>query len=192
MKRHFMHTIACTAALAVIATTSGSAAAQRLGRGERIVESHVVSDTVVGGSGSTESGSCPSGDCGSGSYVGDLGRDGLGLGGYDVGDYGDGIGCLERKYGQPDLFYNNYTQGNCNRTNAQMYLSPVPVPPNVGHTFFTYQPFYPEELLYSHKNRFHNYYDNGRGMNRTRATYWSPPVRQAASNFYWNYLRIPR
>ena len=62
----------------------------------------------------------------------------------------------------------------------------------VGNTYFTYQPFYTEEMLYTHKNRFHNYYDNGRGMNRTRAVYWTPPVRTAMSNFYWNYLRLPR
>lgn len=91
-----------------------------------------------------------------------------------------------------DLFYNYYTQGGVNQTNAQMYLSPGPIPPNVGHTFYTYQPFYPHELLYSHKNRFHNYYDNGRGINRTRAVYYSPPVRTAISNLYWNCLRLPR
>jgi hypothetical protein len=73
-----------------------------------------------------------------------------------------------------------------------MYLSPMPVPPNVGHTFYTYQPFYPHELMYSHKNRFHNYYDNGRGINRTRAIYYSPPVRTAISNLYWSCLRLPR
>jgi hypothetical protein len=91
-----------------------------------------------------------------------------------------------------DLFYNYYTQGGVNQTNAQMYLSPGPIPPNVGHTFYTYQPFYPHELMYSHKNRFHNYYDNGRGINRTRAVYYSPPVRTAISNLYWNCLRLPR
>ena len=62
----------------------------------------------------------------------------------------------------------------------------------MGHTFFTYQPFYPHEMLYWHKNRFHNYYDGGRGMNRTKAVYYSPPVRQALSNFYWNKIRLPR
>ncbi|TWU56581.1 hypothetical protein Poly51_24970 [Rubripirellula tenax] len=107
-----------------------------------------------------------------------------------VGDMSAGV--IGRAYGQPDLFYNYYTQGNASAANAQMYLSPLPVPPNVGHTHFTYQPFYPEEMLYWHKNKFHNYYDNGRGMNRTRATYFSPPVRQTASNIYWNFLRIPR
>ncbi len=99
---------------------------------------------------------------------------------------------MGRGYGRPDLFYNYFTQGYANQVNAQMYLSPVPVPPNVGHTFFTYQPFYPHHMMYPHKDRFHRYYDNGRGMNRTRAVYYSPPVRQAASNFYWNFLRLPR
>ncbi len=101
-------------------------------------------------------------------------------------------GYVPRGYGRPDLFYNYYTQGNYNQANAQMYISPLPTPPNVGHTFFTYQPFYPHELLYWHKDRFHNYYDSGRGMNRTRAVYYSPPVRQAMKNFYWNKLRLPR
>jgi hypothetical protein len=106
-----------------------------------------------------------------------------------VGDVAPGI---QREYGQPDLFYNFYTQGAANRANAQMYLSPIPIPPNVGHTFYTYQPFYPHHMLYPHQNRFHNHYDCGRGMNRTRASYYYPPVRQAASNVYWNFLRMPR
>ena len=107
---------------------------------------------------------------------------------------GDGFvgGCRERSYGRPDLFYNFYTQGYCNRANAQLYLSPLPVPPNVGHTFFTYQPFYPHEYLYGHTNRFHNYYDGGRGTNRTRVNYSTEPVRTAVRSFYWNKIRIPR
>jgi len=132
--------------------------------GGGVADGGVVSDGVVGG--------CMNGDCGAGG-----------------GGGGAGFG---RSYGQPDLFYNYYTQGYSNQTNAQMYLSPLPVPPNVGHTFFTYQPFYPHEMLYWHKNRFHRYYDNGRGMNRTRATYYSPPIHTAVQNLYWNYLRLPR
>ncbi|MGB7324136.1 MAG: hypothetical protein WBD31_04645 [Rubripirellula sp.] len=124
---------------------------------------------------SYEGGSCASGNCGGDGYVGD-----------------DAGGVVNRSYGNPDLFYNYYTQGNANGINAKMYVSPMPVPANVGHTHLTYQPFYPEEMLYWHKNKFHNYYDNGRGMNRTRAMYYSPPVRQTASNIYWNFLRIPR
>lgn len=100
--------------------------------------------------------------------------------------------CQSRRYGNPDLFYNYFTKGNCNQSNAQMYISPLPVPPNVGHTFYTYQPFYPHHMLYPHKDRFHRHYDCGRGMNRTKASYYYPPVRQTASNFYWNFLRLPR
>jgi len=116
------------------------------------------------------------------SYIGDLVRGNR---------PGDGV-CVPRTYGYPDLFYNFYTQGNCNQTNAQMYVAPVPVPPNVGHTFYTYQPFMPHEMLYWHKDRYHNYYDGGRGMNHTKVNYYAPPVRQTASTIYWNYLRIPR
>lgn len=97
----------------------------------------------------------------------------------------------ERSYGQPDLFYNYYTEGLANRANAQMYLSPVPVPPNVGHTFYTYQPFLPHHMLYPHVDKYHRYYDGGRGMNRTRASYWTS-AHARTKNFYWNFLRIPR
>ena len=118
------------------------------------------------------------------SFVGDLRQGGF------AGDVASG--CVPRTYGHPDLFYNYYTQGNCNAANAQMYISPVPTPPNVGHTFYTYQPFMPHEMLYWHKDRYHNYYDGGRGTNRTKVHYFGPPVRQAASNLYWNHIRIPR
>lgn len=142
--------------------------------GDAVIDGNYSSDASGGG--------CANGNCG-----------GSSVGGQYVGDMsGDAMGVINRSYGNPDLFYNYYTKGNVNSTNAQMYLSPVPVPPNVGHTFFTYQPFYPEEMLYWHKNKFHNVYDNGRGLNRTKATYFSPPVRQAVSNLYWNKLRIPR
>lgn len=131
--------------------------------GEYVVSSQVVSDQAVGGGGS---------------YVGDL--------------TAGSVVSSGRDYGHPDLFYNHYTQGYANTTNAQMYVSPVPVPPQVGHTYITYQPFQPEEMTYWHTNRYHKYYDNGRGMNHTKIHYYAPPVRTAASNFYWNVLRIPR
>jgi hypothetical protein len=139
--------------------------------------------------------SCDAGCC-DGSCGGQCGNCGNGCGG---GCGGGLFGCnrcmagvVPRAYGRPDLFYNFYTQGYANQVNAQMYLSPLPIPPNVGHTFYTYQPFYPHHMLYWHKDKFHRYYDNGRGMNRTRATYYSPPIRSAAKSLYWNFLRIPR
>jgi hypothetical protein len=125
-------------------------------------------------------GNCGGGSIGSGAYIGDLEPS-------EAIQYG-----ARRGFGSSDLFYNYYTQGNANSVNAQMYVSPIPVPPNVGHTFYTYQPLYPHHMLYWHKDRYHNYYDGGRGMNRTRAVYYAPPVRTAVQNVYWNYLRLPR
>jgi len=130
--------------------------------GERVVSSTVVSDVAVGES-----------------YEGEVVSGGAGE-------------VHNRQYGQPDLFYNFYTQGAANSANAQMYVAPVPVPPNVGNTYLTYQPFYPHEFLYPHTDKFHNYYDNGRGMNRTKVQYSTSPVHSAVKNFYWNVLRIPR
>lgn len=172
MKRSLLQVGVCLAAAMMVAAATPSANGQ--GR-EYIVDSQVVSDTGV------ESGAVSS------NYVGDMSASDAGCN--SCSSCG---GRVERRYGRPDLFYNYYTQGYQNTANAQMYISPLPVPPNVGHTFNTYQPFYPEEMLYWHKNRFHNYYDDGRGMNRTRAVYYSPPIRQAISNLYWNKLRIPR
>jgi hypothetical protein len=174
---------------------------------EYIVSSQVVSDEVTSpGMISGDGGGCaPGSACAEGMGGSVLGGSsaGGGLGGRLAGGFAGDIrqggfagdiqsGCVPRTYGYPDLFYNYYTQGNCNATNAQMYIAPVPVPPNVGHTFYTYQPFMPQEMLYWHKDRFHNYYDGGRGMNHTKVHYFAPPIRQATSNFYWNHLRIPR
>lgn len=93
--------------------------------------------------------------------------------------------------GRSDLFYNYYTQGYANGANAVMYQAPVPVPPNVGHTYYTYQPLYPDEMLYWHQHRYHNYYDNGTGLNRTKATYYAPPVRTGL-NYGWRKIQLPR
>lgn len=53
-----------------------------------------------------------------------------------------------------DLFYNYYVPGN---PPAQMYLSPRPTPPLVGHTYITYQPLYPHEYLYHHSRSYYGY-----------------------------------
>ena len=44
-----------------------------------------------------------------------------------------------------DLFYNYYEGPNPNGVTAGMYVSPLPVPPHVGHTYTTYQPLMPHE-----------------------------------------------
>lgn len=91
----------------------------------------------------------------------------------------------------PHLFANQYTQGYANQATAQMYISPVPVPPWVGHTYYTYEPLYPHEMTYTHTHRYHSYYDGNRGLNRTRVHYYAPPVRTFVHGMH-KALSIPR
>lgn len=90
----------------------------------------------------------------------------------------------------PQLFANQYTQGASSQA-AQMYLAPQPVPAWVGHTYYTYQPFYPHEMMYRHTDRFHNYYDQGRGLNTTRVHYSSAPIHSAVRGFMSSFS-LPR
>ncbi len=89
--------------------------------------------------------------------------------------------------GTQPLFENYFTQGNANQATAGMYISPIGVPGNVGHTYYTYQPFYPHQYLYQHHDRYHSYYDGGRGLNRTSAKYYAPPARSAV---HWLHKSI--
>lgn len=58
----------------------------------------------------------------------------------------------------PDLFYNFYVPPvpppGYPGFGAQLYVSPRPVPPRVGHTWITYPPFMPHEFLYQHRRRY--------------------------------------
>ncbi|HLA85358.1 MAG TPA: hypothetical protein VJL29_11235 [Thermoguttaceae bacterium] len=55
----------------------------------------------------------------------------------------------------PDLFYNYYVPAGPNdAVGAEMYVSPRPTPPLVGHTWVTYQPLLPHEYLYKHKRTY--------------------------------------
>ena len=56
------------------------------------------------------------------------------------------------------LFQNQYTQGGASMYNAGLYNAPIPVPRNVGATYYTYEALYPHEHLYSHKRTYYNYY----------------------------------
>src|SRR3712207_669461 len=70
-------------------------------------------------------------------------------------DDGSVVACRPIDYGNPDLFYNYYVDSTCSQVGAQLYVSPLPVPPVVGHTYITYQPFYPHEFMFHH---YHSYY----------------------------------
>jgi hypothetical protein len=58
----------------------------------------------------------------------------------------------------PDVFYNFYVPpvpaGSAPGLGAQLYVAPRPVPPRVGHTWYTYPPFMPHEFLYKHRRRY--------------------------------------
>ena len=70
-----------------------------------------------------------------------------------------------------DLFYNYYTDpGSRGSQPAQLYISPRPTPPHVGHTYYTYQPLLPHEMLYRHHRTYWAHQPYG-GWNRTRVTY---------------------
>lgn len=93
--------------------------------------------------------------------------------------------------GAPALFVNQYSQGASNQATAQMYVAPVPVPTWVGYTYYTYQPFYPHELLYKHTDRYHSYYDGGVGLNRTRVRYSRSPLSTLRGGFLKTFS-LPR
>ena len=95
--------------------------------------------------------------------------------------------CRPQYSGQPDLFYNYYVPGTCGGVPANMYLAPQPVPQMVGHTYYTYQPFMPHEMLYQHHRNYYRYYDGGRGMTRTHISWSRPPLTGWTSS-----LRIAR
>lgn len=71
------------------------------------------------------------------------------------------------------LFYNMYMPSTVGGPPAQMYLSPRPVPPHVGHTYYTYQPLYPHEFLYPHM-RVYRRYSSSRWVpdNVTHVSWW--------------------
>lgn len=106
------------------------------------------------------------------------------------------FGCAGAANGQdftanaPRLFANQYTQGYANQATAQMYIAPVPVPEWVGHTYYTYQPLYPHEMMYKHTRRYHSYYENGRGLNSTKVHY-APSIMGTIHSKMGNWLPRP-
>ncbi len=72
------------------------------------------------------------------------------------------------KYGGPGG-YNYYVHpGAAGLVGAELYLSPRPTPPLVGHTYVTYPPLMPHEFLYKHR-RVYRTYNEGSGWTTTRA-----------------------
>lgn len=129
---------------------------------------------------------CPNGDCGG--VVHNAGVHGTAIHSH----HDDSFGYAQMNgHGTQPVFDNYFTRGYANQAEASLYISPIGVPGWVGHTYNTYQPLNPHHFLYQHKDRYHSYYDNGQGLNRTRAKYYAPPVRTAGKKLY-KVLEIPR
>ena len=69
------------------------------------------------------------------------------------------------------LFAQYTTQGQGGLT-AGKYIAPHPVPSHVGHSYRTYEPLMPHEMMYQHSRNYYNYYDagykgGGQGMVKT-------------------------
>jgi len=80
-------------------------------------------------------------------------------------------------YSRPDLFYNYYVPPvGCSTypgaVGAQLYVSPRPVPPHVGHTYITYQPLLPQEFLYQHRRTYWRDHGPHGSVTKTRVSWW--------------------
>ena len=60
-----------------------------------------------------------------------------------------------------NLFSQYYTQPGASAVQAGMYPAPHYVPENVGHSYDTYQPLMPHEMMYQHSRNYYNYYNTG-------------------------------
>jgi len=56
------------------------------------------------------------------------------------------------------LFAQYTTQGQGGLT-AGKYIAPHPIPSHVGHSYRTYEPLMPHEMLYEHDRSYFNYYN---------------------------------
>jgi hypothetical protein len=106
-----------------------------------------------------------------------------------------------------DLFYNYYEGPNPSGTATGMYVSPRPVPPHVGWTYTTYQPYMPHEYLYKH-TRSHYAWNPGAGWSRSKIRYRTHGLRlqhmaynangednwphyfPGTGGYYWNHFRL--
>jgi hypothetical protein len=67
-----------------------------------------------------------------------------------------------------DLFYNYYAPPVGPRSvGAELYVSPRPTPPMVGHTYITYPPLMPHEFLYKHARHYKTVHDDAANTRTT-------------------------
>jgi hypothetical protein len=95
-----------------------------------------------------------------------------------------------------DLFYDYYVGPQPSGAAAGMYVSPQPVPPAMGHTYTTYQPFMPHEYMYQHHRSYWTH-NPGNGWTRTKVRYHAGGNKLQAASFglwddtFWGHLKNP-
>lgn len=81
----------------------------------------------------------------------------------------------------PPLFQNYYAAppacgpgGSINGMGspAMLYVSPLPVPAYVGHTYVTNQAFMPHEYMYKHHRTYYRWHDRGGNYTKTTVRWW--------------------
>ena len=88
--------------------------------------------------------------------------------------------------------YNYYVPPDPNyRIGAQLYVSPRPTPPMVGHTYITYQPLAPHEFLYQHHRVYYTHRPDGR-VTRTKVGWSSGLFPGAPFSDLGKFHDVPR
>ena len=88
-----------------------------------------------------------------------------------------------------------YTQPGASTVQAGMYMAPHYVPPHVGHTYYTYQPIMPHEMMYVHNRNYYNYYNTGgyyggyNALNKTQVRWQSGANHMGPMPFSSNFAQ---
>lgn len=94
-----------------------------------------------------------------------------------------------------NVFSQYYTQPGASTVQAGMYPAPHHVPANVGHTYYTYQPLMPHEMMYQHSRNYYNYYNTGgyyggyNALNKTQVRWQSGANHMGPMPFSSNFAQ---
>ncbi len=97
-----------------------------------------------------------------------------------------------------NLFSQYYTQPGASQVTAGAYNAPHWVPSHVGHTYYTYQPLMPHEMMYQHSRNYYNYYNTGgyygspNALNKTTVRWQSGSNHMGPLPFSGNVLQAAK
>jgi hypothetical protein len=97
-----------------------------------------------------------------------------------------------------NLFSQYYTQPGASMVQAGLYNAPHWVPSHVGHSYYTYQPLMPHEMLYQHSRNYYNYYNTGGyygspdALNKTTVRWQSGSNHMGPLPFTGNFLQMAK